>query len=121
MIAQDGTAAAVRPNGSIVSPSNAAPRKETISLYVTGLGSTNPLSLEGDAAPIDALARTILPVKVVVGGVESPRVGFSGLAPGFSGLHQINFEAPSTPVVGVLDIKLIVDNRESNAARLAVR
>lgn len=121
VVSSDGSAAAVHTNGALVTPFNAAARGETILLFVTGLGTTNPLPPEGDAAPVDAVARTLLPVRVLVSGVDSPGVEFSGLAPGFSGLYQINFKVPSVPTVGVLDIMLKMGDAESNVAKLAVR
>jgi uncharacterized protein (TIGR03437 family) len=122
VVSQDGAAAAVHANGSLVTLSNAAARNETVSLYVTGLGSADPLPVEGEAAPTDVLARTLLPVRVIVAGVESPKVDFSGLAPGFAGLYQINFQVPPlAPIIGLVDVKVLAGSRESNTAKLAVR
>lgn len=108
-------------NNALVTDANPAPRLATAVLYVTGLGNTIPPPAPGDAAPQDTLARTQLPVRVLVAGVESPQVTFAGLAPGFSGLYQVNFVVPSTPVTGVVDVQLIVGGRQSNVARMAIR
>lgn len=48
----------------------------------------------GFPAPLDPLSWTILPVSVKIGGVEAT-VLFSGLAPGFTGLYQVNVLVPS--------------------------
>jgi uncharacterized protein (TIGR03437 family) len=63
-------------------------------IYVTGLGLATPLST-GQVAPVNAnpLYKTpTLPV-VTIGGVPAT-VLFSGLAPGFSGLYQLDIQVP---------------------------
>ncbi len=108
-------------NNALVTDGNPAPRLGTVALYVTGLGNTIPPPAAGDAAPMDMLVWTQLPVRVLVAGVDSPQVEFAGLAPTFSGLYQVNFVVPSTPVTGVVDVQLIVGGRQSNVARMAIR
>jgi uncharacterized protein (TIGR03437 family) len=52
-----------------------------------------PLLLDGNAAPLDPLATTIANPAVRVGDATA-EVLYSGLAPGFVGLYQINFIVP---------------------------
>ena len=122
IVSQDAAAAAVHANGALVTASNPALRGEDVVLYVTGLGNTNPPPIEGDAAPSDVLARTLLPVTVMVGEVEATSIPFSGLTPTLTGLYQINFRVPpSLPSVGVMDVKVMTGGRASNVAKMAVR
>src|SRR5262249_35765493 len=80
---------------SLIGPQNPAFRVEPLVLYVTGL---RPLSLslpDGFGSPTQPpFAQTIDPFQVIVDG-EPCQVFFSGLAPGFVGLYQINFYVPS--------------------------
>ncbi len=116
------TAAATHADYTLITTSHPAALGEIVTIYVTGLGGTNPPPIEGDAAPSDTLARTLLPVKVFVATVESPKVDFSGLTPGFSGLYQINFQVPMSQLaVGIADVKVVVGGQESIVAKMAVR
>ncbi|HPQ14968.1 MAG TPA: hypothetical protein PLP04_07060, partial [Bryobacteraceae bacterium] len=71
---------------------------ENATLWATALGTTTPRVEDGQPAPVDPLATADFPVEVYVNGVRQP-VSFAGLAPGFSGLFQVNFTLDgSTPV-----------------------
>ncbi len=114
-----GTACALY-NNAVVSSTNPAPRLATAVLFVTGLGNTVPPPRDGDAAPIDTLARSQIDVRVLVAGIESPRVEFHGLTPGLAGLYQINFQVPNTSATGLVDVQIIVDGRLSNTTKIFV-
>ena len=106
-------------DGALVSPFDPALAGEVLVLYVTALG---PLSLEladGYPAPSVPLAYTTEPFDVLVNG-ELSQVIFSGLAPGFVGLYQINFRVPGD-AVGNLDLKISSPFASSRLAVLPVR
>jgi uncharacterized protein (TIGR03437 family) len=65
---------------------------ETVLIYGTGLGPVSPAQQSG-AAAAGAASTTVTPT-VTIGGVTAS-TGFSGLAPGFVGLYQINAVVPS--------------------------
>ncbi len=64
-------------------------------IYATGQGTVSPAVADGAAAPADPLARTAAN-PVVYFGTEPGTVLFSGLAPGFVGLWQINVRLPAS-------------------------
>ena len=87
---------------------------------MTGLG---PLSLQlqdGYAAPSSPLAHTVDPFQVLVDGEDS-EIFFSGLAPGFVGLYQINFRVPRDDASGNLDLQIRSPYASSRVAVLPVQ
>lgn len=64
-------------------------------IYATGIGNTNPLVADGAAAPGDPLSISTGTTAVSIGGIAA-EVQFSGLAPGFVGLWQINAVIPAS-------------------------
>lgn len=92
-------------DGALVGPDDPAAPGEVLVLYVTGLG---PLSIQledGFGAPDSPLAYTVDPFQVLVDG-ENSEVFFSGLAPGFDGVYQINFRVPPDAPLGSLDLQI---------------
>jgi uncharacterized protein (TIGR03437 family) len=80
------------PNGNPAATVGAAPasRGTVIQIFATGAGATNPALGAGQPAPTSgALVLTVTQPTVAIGGVNAP-VQFSGMAPGFVGLWQIN-------------------------------
>jgi len=67
-------------------------------VWANALGPTTAAIADGITAPLNMLVRTQRPVEVFVNGV-SQTVQFAGLAPGYSGVYQINVDLnPETPV-----------------------
>jgi uncharacterized protein (TIGR03437 family) len=56
----------------------------------------NPPVGSGAAAPLDSLENTVAQTTATIGGVPAA-VSFSGLAPGFVGLSQVNLLVPDLP------------------------
>jgi uncharacterized protein (TIGR03437 family) len=68
---------------------------EILALYANGLGPVTNAPASGAPAPGGAnLASTTTQPVVMIGGQQA-QVGFSGLAPGFPGLYQINATVPA--------------------------
>ncbi len=83
---------------SLLTPDNYAKRDEDLVLYTTGLGATTPAVGAGQPAPSATLARTSAPQVCI--GSHPYLVTFSGLAPGFVGLYQVNIRVPGDRVQG---------------------
>lgn len=86
--------AIVTKNYQLVTPTNPASEGDVISLWLTGLGRVEPDVQSGHPSPItEPFSRTIVQPQVKIGGL-SAKVFFSGLAPGFIGLYQLNILVP---------------------------
>jgi uncharacterized protein (TIGR03437 family) len=89
----DGHAIALHADNTLVSSTSPAQRGEMITVFLTGMGSTDPPVSAGAAGPAELLARVrALPV-VTVGG-KSADISYAGLTPGLVGLYQISFTIP---------------------------
>jgi uncharacterized protein (TIGR03437 family) len=97
---QSGTGAGVivviQPDGAefLVTPSAPATAGDALAIYCAGLGVVSPAVPAGTAAPLSSLTKATNPISVTIGG-QPAQVLFAGLAPGFSGLYQINVVAPA--------------------------
>ena len=93
---------------------------EFISIFATGLGAVDNRPPTGAVTPRSPLARTKTKPVVAIGGVNAP-VSFSGLAPDFVGLYQVNAKvAEGTPVGDAVDLLLSSGEVPSNAVTIAV-
>jgi len=74
-----------------ITPSNPAQANEVLIIYANGLGAVNGTVSNGQ--PAAALTTRETPVVIVGGSAAS--VQYSGLAPGFAGLYQVNVKLPA--------------------------
>jgi uncharacterized protein (TIGR03437 family) len=94
---------------------------DVIIIYCSGLGRVDPPVEAGQAAPFDPLSRTVLPVTLRIGGVTAD-VSFAGLAPGFSGLYQINATVPAGVAArNEVTVDLEVAQQRSPQVTMAIR
>jgi uncharacterized protein (TIGR03437 family) len=111
-----GIAAALRPDNSVVSESNPAQVTDTIQLFLAGMGAVANQPADGTAAPSSTLSTTSATPAVYLydsaGNIGTPAITYSGLAPGFAGLYQINFTIASGLVSG--DAALEVQGPDSD-------
>jgi uncharacterized protein (TIGR03437 family) len=75
-----------------------AARNDVIQIFGTGAGPLTQTVADGTPAPVSPLARTLLLPRVFIGGEEAV-VEFSGLAPNYVGLWQINARVPDVATV----------------------
>lgn len=94
-----GYAAALHPDESVISKSSPAQVGETVAVYLSGLGVVSQPVPDGSPAPSNPLSITTTTPLVFLldasGHYQQATVAFSGLAPGYAGLYQINFTVPS--------------------------
>jgi uncharacterized protein (TIGR03437 family) len=119
----NGQAAAVDAlSGNLVAKANPAKAgKSVIAIYCTGLGPVVNPPATGAAASATELSPTIVPPAVTIGGVPA-NVLFSGLAPTFVGLYQINVEVPAGVSPGdAVAVAVSMGGAVSNTATVAIR
>ncbi len=117
IFASNGYAVAVDSDFSLITEDNPANPGDTIVLYTTGLG---PVSVDvPDGAPSSTLAYTQDPFQVMVEG-EQCQVAFSGLAPGFVGVYQLNIVLPRDLPPGDLDLQISSPYEDSNTVKIPV-
>ena len=96
--------AAIMHADGITLVSNASPAavNETVVVYCTGLGPVSGPMVTGQPASSTSLQPTTpQPATATLGGVPAT-VSFSGLAPGFIGLYQVNVQVPANAAPGSL-------------------
>jgi uncharacterized protein (TIGR03437 family) len=109
-----GRGAILNQNGGINSESNPARRGEVIQIYATGQGALSSPIADGAAAPQSPLVTTVSTPQVYVAGVAAT-VQFSGMAPNFVGLWQVNVFVPQQNFIsGRVPLKIFMDGVDSN-------
>ncbi len=96
-------------------------RGEIVSIFCTGLGPTDPPVEAGQPAGSSPPSQTLITPVVLVEGVPA-EVLFSGLAPGFVGLYQVNVRiAAATPAGDAVTLQIQIGGQSSNMATIAVQ
>jgi uncharacterized protein (TIGR03437 family) len=85
---------------------------EFIEIYCTGLGATRTTS--------NALSVTTVTPAVYL-GATAVTPSYSGLAPGFPGLYQVNAQIPAGLPSGTLPLVITIGNAFSNEVKIAVQ
>jgi len=93
-------------NGQLVTPTNPIHPKDSVIIYLTGMGLTTPAIAAGQAAPSSPLANAAAAPIVTLGGAKLT-VTYAGLAPGEVGVYQINATVPASVPQG-LSIPLVI-------------
>jgi uncharacterized protein (TIGR03437 family) len=128
-----GQAAVLNQDFTINSTSNPAPAGSIVSIYATGQGQVSPAVIDGTAAGSSPLSNTIAvpttsgttclnsqPSMCVALGNGFGDVKYSGLAPGYIGLWQINVLIPQG-ATGAVPIRVVINGTPSNTVTIAVR
>jgi uncharacterized protein (TIGR03437 family) len=89
-----GSGAILHADFSLVNDASPATAGETVLIFLTGMGTTNPTVADGTAGTSGQLYKSVSDVGVYVAG-NAGTVVFNGLAPGFPGLYQINVTLPA--------------------------
>ena len=116
LIANTGIVAAIAGSvpGVTTRPANPG---DFITIFCTGLGQVSPPLPTGVAA---ASNTTVATPTVTIDGMAA-NVAFSGMAPGFVGLNQVNVQVPAgTRSSSSIPVVLTINGKQSNTVTIAV-
>jgi uncharacterized protein (TIGR03437 family) len=105
--------------GSLAFPTTPAAPGEFVSLYATGLGTTNPAFTAGEIPqsvdPQDPLARVTGDISVMIGGIvlAEADIFYARVAPCCAGLFQIVAKVPDNAADGNLPVVVTVNGVSS--------
>ncbi|MDP8979798.1 MAG: hypothetical protein M3O35_04310 [Acidobacteriota bacterium] len=116
----NGAVAALDLNNQVIGASNPAKRGQVVQLFGNGLGPVTNQPASGDPAPSSPLAQTKSTAVVTIGTAQAT-VSFSGLAPGFPGLYQINAVVPTSLTPGTYPITVAIGGQTSKASTIVVQ
>lgn len=105
----------------LAAPGTPAARGGFISIFCTGLGAVTNQPATGAAAQANPLSVTLTTPTVSIGGVVAG-LSYSGLAPGYAGLYQVNAQVPAGTSTGnAVPVVISVGNATSNTVTIAVQ
>ncbi len=106
-----GPGAILHADYSVVNADKPAISGETVLFFLTGMGTVSPTVTDGTAGGANPLSKTtVSSIGVYIGG-QPATVIYSGLAPGFPGLYQMNVTLPTViPFPGNLPVALVTPN-----------
>jgi uncharacterized protein (TIGR03437 family) len=113
---EDTFGAILHANFQLANTANPAKGGETVLIYCTGLGAVS--SPPADGAAGNGQETTTTPT-VTIGGTKAI-VSFSGLAPTFVGLYQINSEVPAGLKAGNQAVVITLSGASSNSVLLPI-
>ncbi len=105
---------------SVNSPSNPAAGGSVIFAYLTGSGPVSPAVTDGVPTPTDSLVNATSATSAKIGSADA-QVQFTGLAPGFIGLVQMNIQVPSGLAPGSYPLTVTIDGQTSNSANISLK
>jgi uncharacterized protein (TIGR03437 family) len=114
-----GRAAVLNQDSSLNTADNPSAAGSVIAAYSTGQGQVDHAPPTGSSATADPLSRALLEVGATIGG-RTAEVLFSGLAPGYVGLLQVNLKVPNLPP-GDYPVVFTIGGLASNSVLLSVR
>jgi uncharacterized protein (TIGR03437 family) len=103
---------------SLNSSTNSAQVGSYATLYLIGSGPVAPTVTDGESAAASPPSKETLNTTVTVGGTEAT-VLFAGMAPGFVGLVQVDFQVPDLPS-GDYPIQVSIGTAQSNTPSVTV-
>ncbi len=119
-----GTGAALidvyKPDGTALPVNSAVSAGDVITLYCSGLGAVSPAVTAGSQAPASPLSYTVTPVTVTIGQTPAT-VLFSGLAPAFAQLYQVNVQIPTGLTSGNAILTLSMGGTQSAPVSITVQ
>ncbi len=115
-----GAAAALDNAFKLVTATNPVKRGQAIQIYANGLGPVTNQPASGELALSNKLSQTTTLPVVTIGG-QTAQVLFSGLAPGFPGLYQVNVIVPLGLTVGQQKLTIAIGGKTSKESGVVVQ
>jgi uncharacterized protein (TIGR03437 family) len=117
-----GPGAILHADYSLVNADKPAISGETVLIFLTGMGAVSPSVPDGTAGAANPLSKTtVSSISVLIGG-EPAAVIYSGLAPGFPGLYQMNVTLPAViPFPGTLPVAIVTPNAVHDQVDIVVQ
>ncbi len=115
-----GNVAALDVKFGVIGAGNPALRGQVVQLYVNGLGPVSNQPASGDVALSSPLSQTTSVPAVTIDG-QVAQVVFSGLAPGFPALYQVNVVIPTSVTPGTYPITISIGGSTSKASNIVVK
>jgi uncharacterized protein (TIGR03437 family) len=106
---------------TLVSSSKPVARGEVVLIYATGLGPVRNAPPTGQPASASPLSETTVTPVVTFSGITASEILFSGLAPSFVGLYQVNVRVPLNAPSGNVDVVIQTGGQTSKAVKMAVQ
>jgi len=116
-----GQGAIINGNGVVVDANSPAHAGDYLEIFCTGLGAVSNTPQTGAEAGANPLSSLIGTLTATIGGVSAPVV-FAGLAPGYTGLYQVNAQVP--PGIGAgngVPVVITANSIASNSVSIAVQ
>jgi uncharacterized protein (TIGR03437 family) len=114
-----GDGAVLHQDGSLVSAANPAQANETVSVFLTGLGSVNPGIDDGAPGPVSPLSNTVSTITAYIGGKQAT-LSYAGLAPQLAGLYQVNVTVPSGLTAGENNLNIVGPDSYTSEVTISV-
>jgi len=108
------------PDYGLVTEDAPAKPGDYLTIYLVGMGATDPAAGTGAASPGQTPAQLVTQPILKVNGNAIP-IGFAGMTPGSVGLYQINFQVPANAPDGDLTLMVSQAGMDSNTTVLPVK
>ena len=123
-VIREGVGVVVDQAGRLIDAQTATRKGEVLVIYASGLGPVNGATASGNPASTTELQPTQSPTEcLITGGGRNinASIFFSGLAPGFIGVYQVNAQIPEDAPSGVVQLRLRNAGVESNTVQIAIQ
>jgi uncharacterized protein (TIGR03437 family) len=124
-----GYAIALHPDGTKVTAASPAKVGETLAVYLTGLGTVTPSVTDGSLGPSQPLSIADEQSSGNLGvnfndynnaAFVSGTVAYAGLAPGLSGLYQLNVTIPTGVGPGDVYLEIFTSDADVNQVQIPI-
>ena len=117
-----GPGAILHADYSLVNAAKPAISGETVLIFLTGMGGVSPTVADGTAGGSNPLSKTtVSQIDVRIGG-QPGTVIYSGLAPGFPGLYQMNVTLPPVfPFTGNVPVAIVTPNAAHDQVDIVIQ